>query len=131
MNITGQISISCPAGSRCATSTIPRRRARISPISTTAQSNPIVLARANYWRGRAAEAIGAKDEMRASYEAAARYPTAYYGQLARAKLGLDKIELRPPLQPDPVNRPAGFRTNSCAPPTCSIRSASATSCCIS
>jgi soluble lytic murein transglycosylase len=71
-------------------------------------SNPIVLARANYWRGRAAEAIGAKDEMRASYEAAARYPTAYYGQLARAKLGVDKIELRLPLQPDPVNMPAAL-----------------------
>jgi len=68
-------------------------------------SNPIVLARANYWRGRAAEAIGAKDEMRASFEAAARYPNAYYGQLARAKLGLDRIELRLPLQPDPVNLP--------------------------
>ena len=71
-------------------------------------SNPIVLARANYWRGRAAEAIGANDEMRASYEAAARHPTAYYGQLARAKLGLDKIELRLPLQPDPVNVPAAL-----------------------
>ena len=71
-------------------------------------SNPIVLARANYWRGRAAEAIGANDEMRASYEAAARHPTAYYGQLARARLGLDKIELRLPLQPDPVNVPAAL-----------------------
>jgi soluble lytic murein transglycosylase len=71
-------------------------------------SNPIVLARANYWRGRAAEAIGANDEMRASYQAAARYPTAYYGQLARAKLGIDKIELRLPLQPDPVNVPAAL-----------------------
>jgi len=71
-------------------------------------SNPIVLARANYWRGRAAEAIGENDEMRASYEAAARYPTAYYGQLARAKLGLDKIELRLPLQPDPANVPAAL-----------------------
>ena len=68
-------------------------------------TNPIVLARANYWRGRAAEAIGENDQMRASYEAAARHPTAYYGQLARAKLGLDKIELRLPLQPDPVNVP--------------------------
>jgi soluble lytic murein transglycosylase len=71
-------------------------------------SNPIVLARANYWRGRAAEAIGANDEMRASYQAAARYPTAYYGQLARAKLGIDKIELRLPLQPDPVNVPTAL-----------------------
>ena len=58
--------------------------------------NPIVLARANYWRGRAAEARGEKDKMRASYEAAARYPTAYYGQLARVKLGIDGIELRAP-----------------------------------
>ena len=60
------------------------------------QANPIVLARANYWRGRAAEALGQTDAMRASYEAAARYPTAYYGQLARARLGRDQIELRPP-----------------------------------
>jgi soluble lytic murein transglycosylase len=62
-------------------------------------ANPIVLARANYWRGRAAEAIGDKGRMRASYEAAACYPTAYYGQLARARLGLDRIELRAPLPP--------------------------------
>jgi soluble lytic murein transglycosylase len=59
-------------------------------------TNPIVLARANYWRGRAAEALGRTDAMRASYEAAARYPTAYYGQLARARLGREKIELRAP-----------------------------------
>jgi soluble lytic murein transglycosylase len=57
-------------------------------------ANPIVLARANYWRARVAEASGEKDAMRAGYEAAARYPTAYYGQLARARLGLDRIELR-------------------------------------
>ena len=60
-------------------------------------ANPIVLARANYWRARVAEAIGEKDAMRDSYEAAARYPTAYYGQLARARLGLDGIELRVPV----------------------------------
>jgi len=68
--------------------------------------NPIVLARANYWRGRAAEAAGENEEMRADYEAAARHATAYYGQLARAKLGLDRIDLRPPPQPDPCYRPA-------------------------
>jgi peptidoglycan lytic transglycosylase len=58
-------------------------------------ANPIVRARAAYWRGRAAEANGRPEETRASYEAAAGYPTAYYGQLARAKLGLSTIELRP------------------------------------
>jgi soluble lytic murein transglycosylase len=68
--------------------------------------NPIVLARANYWRGRAAEAIGDNDAMRAGYEAAARHTTAYYGQLARAKLGLEKLELRAPFQADPVSSPA-------------------------
>lgn len=60
------------------------------------QANPTVLSRAHYWRARAAEALGDKDAMRAGYEAASRYPTAYYGQLAHARLGRDKIELRPP-----------------------------------
>ncbi len=59
-------------------------------------SNPITRARAGYWRGRAAEALGDKRAMRINYEAAARYPTAYYGQLARAKLGMRTIELRDP-----------------------------------
>lgn len=59
-------------------------------------ANPIALSRAHYWRGRAAEAMGATADARMSYRAAARYQTAYYGQLARAKLGLDRIELRPP-----------------------------------
>jgi soluble lytic murein transglycosylase len=68
------------------------------------QTNPTVLARANYWRGRAAETLGDKDSMRSNYEAAARYPTAYYGQLARARLGRDQIELR---APSPVLASAG------------------------
>jgi len=42
-----------------------------------AQANPIVLARANYWRGRAAEALGDTDAARANFEAATRYPTAF------------------------------------------------------
>jgi soluble lytic murein transglycosylase len=59
--------------------------------------NPIVMARACYWRGRAAEAAGDNGRMRAEYEAAGRHTTAYYGQLARARLGLAGIEL--PLGP--------------------------------
>jgi soluble lytic murein transglycosylase len=63
-------------------------------------ADPIVRARAAYWRGRAAEAAGQLDQMRAQYEAAARYPTAYYGQLARARLGLAEVALRrPPAEP--------------------------------
>jgi soluble lytic murein transglycosylase len=44
--------------------------------------------------------------MRANYETAARHPTAYYGQLARARLGLERIELRSPMQADPVGATA-------------------------
>ena len=64
--------------------------------------DPIVLARAYYWRARAAEASGDRDAVRTSYQAAARYSTAYYGQLARERLGLDRIELRVPAPADPA-----------------------------
>jgi soluble lytic murein transglycosylase len=60
-------------------------------------NDPVVLARAGYWRGRAAEAMSQSGEMRAQYEAAAAYPTAYYGQLARARLGHSQIALFAPL----------------------------------
>jgi soluble lytic murein transglycosylase len=62
--------------------------------------NPIVVARACYWRGRAAEAAGENEKMGLEYGAAARHGTAYYGQLARARLGLARIELRSPPQPN-------------------------------
>jgi len=64
-------------------------------------ADPIVLARAAYWRGRAAETLGDVKEMLDQYQAAARHPTAYYGQLARTQLGLGPIELRTPPS-DPV-----------------------------
>src|SRR2546423_7797038 len=67
-------------------------------------SNPITLARAGYWQGRAAEALGRREEARAYYEAAARYSTAYYGQLARARLGHRDIVLRPPPEAPPDRR---------------------------
>ncbi len=58
-------------------------------------TDPVLLARAAYWRGRAAQAAGELGEMRAQYEVAARYPTSYYGQLARARLGINETALRP------------------------------------
>jgi soluble lytic murein transglycosylase len=63
--------------------------ARIGVGST----NPTALARAGYWQGRAAEAAGHSQEARAAYTAAAEQSTSYYGQLARAKLGLPQIDL--------------------------------------
>jgi soluble lytic murein transglycosylase len=63
---------------------------------THGTSNPITLARAFYWQGRAAEAAGHSQQARQHYAAAARYPTAYYGQIARAKLGMTDLVLRAP-----------------------------------
>ena len=64
-------------------------------------TNPITLARSQYWQGRAAEAAHRLAQARAHYEASARYPTAYYGQLARGRLGLPELTLRrlPELSP--------------------------------
>ncbi len=72
----------------------------------TGISNPISLARAGYWRGRAAEAMNKTQEARAHYEQAARYSTAYYGQLARARLGLPEIALASPPVPSAEKRAA-------------------------
>jgi len=55
--------------------------------------NPTALARAGYWQGRAAEAAGRAQEARAAYGRAAEQSTSYYGQLARAKLGLPQLDL--------------------------------------
>jgi soluble lytic murein transglycosylase len=57
-------------------------------------SNPTHLARAGYWQGRAYEALGRSQDARAAYQAGAQHSTSYYGQLARAKLGLPQIALR-------------------------------------
>jgi soluble lytic murein transglycosylase len=67
-------------------------------------NNPIALARAGYWQGRAAEALGRRDEAKAHYEQAARYSTAYYGQIARARLGYKDLVLRPPPESAPDRR---------------------------
>ncbi|MCC6888008.1 MAG: lytic transglycosylase domain-containing protein [Hyphomicrobiales bacterium] len=62
----------------------------------------ITLARGHYWLGRAYEAQGRSAEARTQYQAAAQRPTAYYGQLAAARIGLRNIALRAP-----PPRPAG------------------------
>ncbi|GEO98208.1 lytic transglycosylase domain-containing protein [Methylobacterium haplocladii] len=55
---------------------------------------PISVARAAYWQGRAADQLGNASEARAFYERAAGQPIAYYGQLARARLGQSTFDLR-------------------------------------
>ena len=67
-------------------------------------SNPITLARGYYWQARALEVLGRGEDARAYYEEAARQPTAYYGQLSRARLGLDALTLRQLPEPPPEHR---------------------------
>jgi soluble lytic murein transglycosylase len=67
-------------------------------------NNPITIARSEFWQGRAAEAAHRHEEARAHYEAAARFPTAYYGQIARARLGLSEITLRQIPEPSAAQR---------------------------
>ena len=72
-------------------------------------ANPITIARAGYWLGRTAEAENKPREARAAYEAAARYSTAYYGQLARARLGRGELDFALPPRPSGERRAAVAR----------------------
>lgn len=58
--------------------------------------NPHALGRGGYWQGRAAEAMGQRAQAKTFYESAAQHSATYYGQLARARLGLPELGLRPP-----------------------------------
>ena len=93
-------SISCPAGSRCAISTIPRRRARISPmIDEGVDQSDRAGAGELLARPRRRSARRQRRDARRAMKPPRATRTAYYGQLARAKLGIDGIELRAPPQP--------------------------------
>lgn len=71
--------------------TAARHFGRIAEIA----GGPISRARAYYWLGRAAEA-GGPGTAEAFYGRAAVYGTAFYGQLAAAKLGRETIAAAPP-----------------------------------
>lgn len=58
------------------------------------QKHPITLSRAYYWQARAAEAMGDRGRANAGYQAAAKFPATYYGQLSRTKLGMAPVVLR-------------------------------------
>jgi soluble lytic murein transglycosylase len=67
-------------------------------------NNPHALGRAGYWQGRAAEAMGKRAQAKAFYEKAAKYTVTYYGQLARARLGLKDLGLVGPPKFTPQER---------------------------
>ena len=63
---------------------------------TQGTDSPHALGRGGYWQGRAAEAMGQRAQAKAYYEMAAQHTATYYGQLARARLGLPDLGLRGP-----------------------------------
>ena len=67
-------------------------------LAAVAADTPLSIARAEYWRGRAAEAMGEADEATLHYENAATEPVAYYGQLAAERLGVKRLVLRAPVR---------------------------------
>lgn len=57
-------------------------------------STPISIARTLYWQGRAAEARELTDQAHAFYTQASEHSSVYYGQLARARMGLEEQPVR-------------------------------------
>jgi len=66
--------------------------------------NPHAISRGGYWQGRAAEALGQRAEAKKFYQEAARHSITYYGQLARARLGLKDLGLIGPPEFTPQER---------------------------
>jgi len=66
--------------------------------------NPHALSRGGYWQGRAAEAMGDRAKAKMFYEQAAKHTATYYGQLARARLGLTDLGLIGPPALTPEER---------------------------
>jgi soluble lytic murein transglycosylase len=74
----------------------PAAAARFARAADAAET-PLSIARAAYWRGRAAEAMGETEAAKLHYDRAASEPIAYYGQLAAARLGQPRLALRAPV----------------------------------
>ncbi len=69
-------------------------------------STPISSARAAYWAGRAAEATGDRGGARDWYARGSLFQTTFYGQLAAARIDIDRIGLPEPTVPGQASRAA-------------------------
>ena len=67
-----------------------------SGLTMTPASGPIKQARAEYWCGRAADALGQLSVAADHYRAAGRFATTFYGQLALMSLGSAELPIAPP-----------------------------------
>lgn len=63
---------------------------------------PISVARGAYWSGRAAHDLGRNADATSWFKKAAQHPSTYYGQLARAHLGLEDVTPPNPSPPKPL-----------------------------
>lgn len=85
----------------------PTRAARHFAEADAVAETPLQKSRALYWRGRAAEGAGGREEeARGFYARAAEHSTTFYGQLAATRLGDAQ---RDPLRPAPEAAPADAR----------------------
>jgi soluble lytic murein transglycosylase len=78
--------------------------ARHFAIAAIVAETPMSVARIAYWQGRAAEAASKPSEAAAFYRKAANHSTTFYGQLARARLGLNTSLVRAEPQPAEGNQ---------------------------
>lgn len=69
-----------------------------------AGGTPITLARALYWRGRAAEALGDPISAQAYFGEGARYITTFYGQLSAGRAGVQQIAIGRDPEPTGADR---------------------------
>ncbi|WP_421723445.1 transglycosylase SLT domain-containing protein [Bauldia sp.] len=69
--------------------TAKKHFAAIHQVST----RPLSQSRADYWLGRAAEKAGNRAEANQAYQRAGRHPTTFYGQLALARLGVERLPI--------------------------------------
>ncbi len=80
--------------------TAERHFAKILEIA----SRPLSVSRGEYWLGRAAKARGDTSAADGHFRRAARYATAYHGQLALAELGAGTLPLSTSPRPSPADR---------------------------
>ncbi len=67
-------------------------------------SHPTSIARGHYWHGRALDAAGDRVAALAEYDRAARHVYAYYGQIARSRIGNKELPVSAPPAPNAAAR---------------------------
>ena len=74
----------------------PKTAAKHFAQAGISAETPISRSRVAYWQGRAAEAAGDTEAAKTFYDSAATQSISFYGQLASARLGRTRIDLRQP-----------------------------------